>query len=99
MKYLPPRSPPHGDSSCCCYGSRGALSDSKDKNRSAIIIKDHGTYWDQLPAEARDLPPLWQRLEREEQALRRKRMDAPPVEGTSPRRHGIFDVLLGQFGW
>jgi hypothetical protein len=97
MKYLPPRSPPHGDSSSsCCYGSRGALSGNKD---NAIISKDHGTYWDQLPAEARDLPPLWQRLEQEEQALRRKRMDAPPVDGTSPRRHGIVDVLLGQFGW
>jgi hypothetical protein len=98
MKYLPPRSPPHGDSSCCCcYGSRGALSGNRDN--AIIISKDHGTYWDQLPAEARDLPPLWQRLEREEQALRRKRMDAPPVDGTSPRRHGIVDVLLGQFGW
>jgi hypothetical protein len=98
MKYLPPRSPLNsssssGDSFDSSHAAPLSGKDSRSTNSS------HGTYWDQLPAEARDALPLWQQLEQQEQAQRRKLAD---VEGT--RRHnggggGLLDVLLGSFGW
>lgn len=90
MKYLPPRSYHDSSSGSHSCSSRGALFVS-DKD---IITKDHGTYWDQLPAESRDLPPLWRRIEQQDEAQRLKQRE---IDGTG--RHGLLDVLLGPFGW